>query len=88
MPDSPTCPECRNPDNSLNTDWAHDVSHEMGSMCCGRYVDDFGFCPRCKEHAENLAICATCGEAWGDGFGSGTYERRPDYDDKPRKVAP
>ena len=66
-----TCPECRNPDGSLNAEWA-----EANGSCtfgCGRTIDrDFGFCSWCKDHSANRAECETCGAMYEDW--SGTYE--------------
>ena len=60
------CATCRGEDGLLNTDWAH----ENGSCLfgCGTRIEsgygDWPFCPDCKDHSRNEAVCEDCGATY------------------------
>jgi uncharacterized protein YbaR (Trm112 family) len=69
------CPECRHPDGTINAEWAS----ENGSCLfgCNHIVPtgygDWNFCPKCKEHSRNEAICERCGATYQ--FNDTTWEK-------------
>jgi len=71
---TPLCSTCRNPDGTLNVDLMEDEG--SCTFGCGVKVDtDYGICPRCKDHSENVYECEDCGRIYSRGFDpSGVWE--------------
>jgi len=41
-------------------DW--DMDNPSCVFGCNRVVDDYGICPECKDHSNNVVTCMKCGE--------------------------